>query len=111
MKRNYLRVLYDTSPLLSEKDDIIRRVENCLREVAQFHARNQELEGEMSKAARRGKWRKSVSRKRCGGGLVSASVQTHHHSAAVICDSIPRSLAIICRNRIAGISRTNDGRR
>jgi hypothetical protein len=69
MARNYLRVLYDTSPLeretisqtlhcvtagaslgvnaLSEKDGLIRRVENCLREVAQLREKNQELEGEM----------------------------------------------------------------
>jgi hypothetical protein len=39
----------------SDRDDLIRRVEDCLREVAQLRERNQELEGEMSKAARRGK--------------------------------------------------------
>jgi predicted nuclease with TOPRIM domain len=39
----------------SDRDDLTRRVENCLREVAQLRERNQELEGEMSKAARRGK--------------------------------------------------------
>jgi predicted nuclease with TOPRIM domain len=39
----------------SERDDITRRVEDCLREVAELRERNQELEGEMSKAARRGK--------------------------------------------------------
>ena len=39
----------------SQKDDLTRRVEGCLREVAQLRERNQELEGEMSKAARRGK--------------------------------------------------------
>jgi hypothetical protein len=39
----------------SERDDLTRRVEDCLREVAQLRERNQELEGEMSKAARRGK--------------------------------------------------------
>jgi len=39
----------------SGRDDLIRRVEDCLREVAQLRERNQELEGEMSKAARRGK--------------------------------------------------------
>src|SRR5208282_6303702 len=32
-----------------------RRVENCLREVAQLRERNQQLEGEMSKVARVGK--------------------------------------------------------
>jgi hypothetical protein len=40
---------------LSDKDDLTRRVEDCLREVGQLRERNQELEGEMSKAARRGK--------------------------------------------------------
>jgi hypothetical protein len=39
----------------SERDDLTRRVEDCLREVAELRERNQELEGEMSKAARRGK--------------------------------------------------------
>ena len=39
----------------SERDDLTRRVEDCLREVAQLRERNQELEGEMSKAARIGK--------------------------------------------------------
>jgi len=39
----------------SDRDDLTRRVENCLRELAQLRERNQELEGEMSKAARRGK--------------------------------------------------------
>src|SRR5271167_2680557 len=38
-----------------DRDDLTRRVEDCLREVAQLRERNQELEGEMSKAARRGK--------------------------------------------------------
>src|SRR5580698_4945795 len=40
---------------LSDKADLTRRVEDCLREVGQLRERNQELEGEMSKAARRGK--------------------------------------------------------
>ena len=35
------------SNALSEKDGLIRRVENCLREVAQLREKNQELEGEM----------------------------------------------------------------
>ena len=39
----------------SERDDLTRRVEDCLREVAQLRERNQELEGEMSKVARIGK--------------------------------------------------------
>jgi predicted nuclease with TOPRIM domain len=39
----------------SERDDLTRRVEDCLREVAQLRERNQELEGEMSKVARVGK--------------------------------------------------------
>jgi hypothetical protein len=39
----------------SERDDLTRRVEACLRELAQVRERNQELEGEMSKAARIGK--------------------------------------------------------
>jgi predicted nuclease with TOPRIM domain len=39
----------------SERDDLTRRVEGCLREVAQLRERNQELEGEMSKAGTRGK--------------------------------------------------------
>jgi predicted nuclease with TOPRIM domain len=40
---------------LSEKEHLSRRVEDCLRELAQVRERNQELEGEMSKAARIGK--------------------------------------------------------
>jgi hypothetical protein len=39
----------------SDRDDLTRRVDDCLREVAQLRERNQQLEGEMSKAARRGK--------------------------------------------------------
>lgn len=39
----------------SDRDDLTRRVEGCLREVAELRERNQQLEGEMSKAARRGK--------------------------------------------------------
>jgi hypothetical protein len=39
----------------SDRDDLIRRVEDCLREVAQLRERNQQLEGEMSKGARIGK--------------------------------------------------------
>lgn len=40
---------------MSEKENLSRRVEDCLRELAQLRERNQELEGEMSKAARIGK--------------------------------------------------------
>lgn len=39
----------------SERDDLTRRVENCLREVAQLRERNQQLEAEMAKVARVGK--------------------------------------------------------
>jgi hypothetical protein len=39
----------------SQRDDLIRRVENCLREVAQLQERNQQLEAEMAKVARVGK--------------------------------------------------------
>jgi hypothetical protein len=39
----------------SERDDLNRRVEDCLREVAQLRERNQQLELEMSKVARIGK--------------------------------------------------------
>ncbi len=39
----------------SERGDLTRRVEGCLREIAQLRERNQELEGDLSKAARRGK--------------------------------------------------------
>ena len=39
----------------SQRDDLVRRVEDCLRELAQLRERNQELEGEISKASRRGK--------------------------------------------------------
>src|SRR5271167_5046806 len=39
----------------SERDDLVRRVENCLREVAELRERNQQLEAEMAKAARVGK--------------------------------------------------------
>jgi hypothetical protein len=40
---------------ISEKETLSRRVEDCLRQLAQLRERNQELEGEMSKAARIGK--------------------------------------------------------
>ena len=39
----------------SQRDDLTRRVEDCLREVAQLRERNQELETEMAKVARVGK--------------------------------------------------------
>ena len=39
----------------SQRDDLTRRVENCLREVAQLQERNQQLESEMAKVARVGK--------------------------------------------------------
>ena len=39
----------------SERDNMTRRVEDCLREVAQLRERNQELEAEMSKVSRIGK--------------------------------------------------------
>jgi hypothetical protein len=39
----------------SEKESLVRRVEDCLREVAQLGERNQELEAEMAKVARVGK--------------------------------------------------------
>jgi hypothetical protein len=39
----------------SERDDITRRVEDCLREVSQLRERNHELETEMAKVARVGK--------------------------------------------------------
>jgi hypothetical protein len=39
----------------SERDDLTRRVEACLREVAELRERNQALESELSKVARVGK--------------------------------------------------------
>jgi len=39
----------------SQKENLTRRVEDCLREVAQLRERNQELEGQMAKVARVGK--------------------------------------------------------
>jgi predicted nuclease with TOPRIM domain len=39
----------------SEKETLSRRVENCLRELADLRERNQELQGEMSKVTRIGK--------------------------------------------------------
>jgi hypothetical protein len=39
----------------SQKEDLSRRVEDCLREVAELRKRNQELESEMSKVVRVGK--------------------------------------------------------
>jgi hypothetical protein len=39
----------------SDRDDLIRRVEDCLREVAQLRERNHQLETEMAKVARVGK--------------------------------------------------------
>jgi predicted nuclease with TOPRIM domain len=39
----------------SDRDDLTRRVEDCLRELAQLRERNHQLETEMSKVARRGK--------------------------------------------------------
>jgi DNA primase catalytic subunit len=41
--------------VLSERDHLTRRLEDCLREVAQLREKNQLLEGEMSKVARVGK--------------------------------------------------------
>ena len=39
----------------SEKESLSRRVEDCLRELADLRERNQELEGELTKTARIGK--------------------------------------------------------
>ncbi len=39
----------------SDRDDLTRRVEACLREVAELHERNHQLETEMAKVARVGK--------------------------------------------------------
>jgi vacuolar-type H+-ATPase subunit I/STV1 len=39
----------------SQRDDLIRRVEGCLREVVQLREKNQQLEAEMAKVARVGK--------------------------------------------------------
>jgi predicted nuclease with TOPRIM domain len=39
----------------AEKDGLVRRVEDCLREVAQLRERNQQLESEMAKVAHVGK--------------------------------------------------------
>ena len=39
----------------SERDDLTRRAEDCLREVAQLRERNQELEAEMAKVSRVGR--------------------------------------------------------
>ena len=41
--------------VMSERENLSRRVEDCLREVADLREQNQELEGELSKAARIGK--------------------------------------------------------
>ena len=40
---------------MSQKENLSRRVEDCLRELAELRERNQELETEMSKAARVGR--------------------------------------------------------
>lgn len=40
---------------ISERETLSRRVEGCLRELGEVRERNQELEGELSKAARIGK--------------------------------------------------------
>jgi hypothetical protein len=40
---------------ISERENLSRRVEDCLRELAQLREKNQLLEGEMSKVARVGK--------------------------------------------------------
>jgi hypothetical protein len=39
----------------SERDDLTRRIEACVRELAELRERNQELEGEMAKVARVGR--------------------------------------------------------
>jgi predicted nuclease with TOPRIM domain len=41
--------------LMSERENLSRRVEDCLREVGQLRERNQELEAEMAKVARVGR--------------------------------------------------------
>jgi predicted nuclease with TOPRIM domain len=45
----------EVQTLQSRRDDLTRRVEDCLREVAELRERNQELEMEFSKTARIGK--------------------------------------------------------
>ena len=41
---------------MSERDNLSRRVEDTLREIAPLREKNQPLEGEMAKVARVGKW-------------------------------------------------------
>ena len=65
----------------SDRDDLIRRVENGLREVAQLRERNQKLEGELSKAALVESWRRSVSKKRHGLGLALPSAKSCRRTA------------------------------
>ena len=57
----------------SERDDLTRRVEDCLREVAQLRERNQQLEAEMAKVAHVGKREEMDFRRKPALGLVSQS--------------------------------------
>jgi hypothetical protein len=49
------RHMDDLRSAQSERDGLTRRVEICLREIADLRERNQELEAEMAKVARMGK--------------------------------------------------------
>jgi hypothetical protein len=65
----------------SERDDLIRRVEDCLREVAQVRERNQRLEAEMAKVAHVGKREEMDFYRKPALGLVSQSVRSSQRTA------------------------------
>jgi hypothetical protein len=64
----------------SDRGDLIRRVEDCLREVAQFRERNQQLEAEMAKVARIGKREE-----------ISFAEEARTWAGIVVSEKLPRS--------------------
>ena len=67
--------------LQSQRDDLTRRVEDCLREVAQLRERNQRLEAEMSKVARVGKREEMDFAEKRGLGRASSSAKSFLRTA------------------------------
>jgi hypothetical protein len=76
---------------MSENETLSRRVEDCLRVLAEVRERNQELEAEMAKVARIGRREELSLRKKRGVGLESTSVRNCLKTATLSSPTVPRT--------------------